>query len=168
MTATQFGLLPPFFPTDPINYLTFQYLRLAGLKVYLPLFPQIYYGDKIIVEGKVISGKLENPKLVGKVNQVSILSAYRNSIISFYQKVLPEPEGELLGGIVLGSKGALTSDFYNQTKLVGVAYVVVASGTNVTFVVSFLMGVLILILSRREAIPFVVFGIILILFYIRV
>ena len=54
--------------------------------------------------------------------------------------------------------------FYNQTKLVGVAHVVVASGTNVTFVVSFLMGVLTLVLPRRKAIAFVIVGIILYLF----
>ncbi len=156
--------------SDPIKYSTSQYLRLAGLKVYLPLIPEISYGDKIIVEGIINNGKLENPKLIngGKISTSKLdktfLSGFRNSIISFYQKILPEPMSGLLGGIVIGAKGSLSPDFYNQTKLTGVAHVVVASGTNVTFVVSFLMGVTTLILSRRKAIFFVIFGIISYLF----
>jgi competence protein ComEC len=150
--------------SDPINYSTSQYLRLAGLKVYLPLVPEISYGDKIIVEGTVNNGKLENPELIKKGEKKTFLSRIRNSIISFYQKVLPEPESGLLAGIVIGARGALSSDFYDLTKSVGVAHVVVASGTNVSFVVSFLMGVLTLILPRRKAILFVVLGIILYLF----
>jgi hypothetical protein len=37
--------------SDPIHYEKSQYVKLAGLKVYLPLFPEIYYGDKMVVEG---------------------------------------------------------------------------------------------------------------------
>jgi competence protein ComEC len=126
--------------------------------------PEISYGDKIIVEGVVNDGKLENPKLVKVGETKTFLSGIRNSIISFYQKVLPEPMSGLLGGVVIGAKGALSSDFYNQTKLTGVAHVVVASGTNVTFVVSFLIGVLTLVLPRRKVIFFVILGVILYLF----
>jgi competence protein ComEC len=150
--------------SDPIKYSTSQYLKVAGLKVYLPLVPEISYGDKVVVEGIVGSGKLESPKLRQVGEDKTFLSGVRNSVISFYQKVLPEPAAGLLAGIVIGAKGALSSDFYNQTKLVGVAHVVVASGTNVTFVVSFLMGVLTLVLPRRKAIAFVILGIILYLF----
>ena len=150
--------------SDPINYSTSQYLKIAGLKVYLPLLPEISYGDKVIVEGTVNDDKLENPKVTKVGDEVSLLSGFRNSIIYFYQRVLPEPMSGLLAGIVIGSKGALSSDFYNQTKLVGVAHVVVASGTNVTFVVSFLMGVLTLVFPRRKAIVFAIVGIVLYLF----
>lgn len=156
--------------SDPIKYSTSQYLKVAGLKVYFPLVPEISYGDKIVVEGTINVDpdngvkKLENPKLVKVGRDKTPLSNIRNSIISFYQTVLPEPVSGLLAGIVIGAKGALSPDFYNQTKLTGVAHVVVASGTNVTFVVSFLMGVLTLVLPRRKAIAFVILGIILYLF----
>ncbi|QQG41602.1 MAG: ComEC/Rec2 family competence protein [Candidatus Woesebacteria bacterium] len=150
--------------SDPVRYSTGQYLKVTGLKIKLPLFPEISYGDKIVVEGVVGSGKLEDPKLISTSPSKSFTSLFRNNIISFYQKALPEPEGGLLGGIVIGSKGALSPDFYNQTKLAGVAHVVVASGTNITFVVSFLMGVLTLYLTRRKAIVFAILGIILYLF----
>lgn len=150
--------------SDPIRYSTSQYLKVALLKTYLPLFPEISYGDEIVVEGTVANGKLNDPKLISVNPSTSPTSVLRNNIISFYQKVLPEPEGGLLSGIVIGAKGALSPDFYNQTKLAGVAHVVVASGTNVTFVVSFLMEVLTLFLTRRKAIVFAILGIILYLF----
>ena len=150
--------------SDPTKYPGSQYLRLAGLKTYLPLSPEIYYGDKVIVEGVVDGDGLNDPKLISVNENSAPLSAVRKSIISFYNLSLPEPESGLLAGIVLGSRSSLSQDFYNKTKLTGVAHIVVASGTNVTFVVSFLTSVLFIFLPRRKAIPFVILGIILYLF----
>ena len=78
------------------------------------------------------------------------MANFRKKIISFYQSSLPEPYAGLLAGITLGSKGALTSDFWEKVKYVGVAHVVVASGTNVTFVVMFLISTLTLVLPRKS------------------
>lgn len=150
--------------SDPVRYSTTQYLRIAGLKIYLPLYPEVNYGDNIVVEGKVSGDKLITPKLIKISDKKTFLSGTRNKIIDFYQKVLPQPEAGLLAGVVIGSKGALSPDFYSRTKAAGVAHVVVASGTNITFLVSFLMGVLTLIMTRRKAILFVILGIILYLF----
>ncbi len=156
--------------SDPIQYPTSQYVKLAGLKSYLPHYPEITYGDKIVVEGTVNKDKLDNdkkldkPKLIKIEDSKSFGSVFRNNIILFYQSVLPDPEAGLVAGTVFGAKGSLTQDFWDQVKKVGVAHVVVASGTNVTFVVSFLMGVLTLVLPRRKAILFVILGIILYLF----
>jgi competence protein ComEC len=156
ITATVFS--------DPISYPTSQRLKVAGITVYLPAFPEVSYGDGVVVEGIIDAGKLKNPKLISvNVNQ-SFGSGIRNRIIDIYQKVLPQPMSGLIAGITLGSKGTLTADFWNEVKLTGVAHVVVASGTNVTFVVSFLMGVLTFFLPRRRAIGFVILGIILYLF----
>ncbi|HKC04713.1 MAG TPA: ComEC/Rec2 family competence protein [Patescibacteria group bacterium] len=152
--------------SDPINYPTAQYIKLKGLKIYLPNYPEILYGDRIIIEGVVnlSNGKLEQPKLVKIFNTSNFAASFRNKIVSFYQNSLPQPESGLLAGIVIGSKGALNQDFYNLTKVAGVAHVVVASGTNITFVVSFLIGVFTLFLTRRRAILFVILGIVLYLF----
>ena len=150
--------------SDPVTYSTSRYLKLAGLKVYLPLFPEISYGDKIVVEGIVNAGKLDNPKLVNILERKTLLSGFRNSVVNFYQQVLPAREAGLLGGIVLGSKNSLPESFYKETKNIGVAHIVVASGTNVTFVVSFLMSVAALVLPRKKAIPLVLLGIISYLF----
>lgn len=150
--------------SDPIKYPKSQYIKAGGLKFYLPLFPEINYGNQIIVEGKVNRGKLDNPKLIGVAESGSILTNFRNKIIGFYQSTLSEPFAGLISGIILGSKGAISTEFWNQVRNVGVAHVVVASGTNVTFVVSFLMGVFTLFFSRRKAIGFVIVGIVLYLF----
>lgn len=149
---------------DPVAYEKSQYIKLSGIKFYLPLFPEINYGDKIIVEGIVDNNKLKNPKLITIIKSKNILTNYRNSIIKFYNRSLPQPESGLLAGIVLGAKGALTKEFYQETKIVGVAHVVVASGTNITFLVNFLMGILVLIMSRKKAIYFCIVAIILYLF----
>jgi competence protein ComEC len=156
ITATVFS--------DPVSYPGSQGLKIAGLRTYLPAFPEVSYGDRVVVEGIVDKGKLISPKLISVSHSQSFGSVFRNKIIAFYQQVLPQPASGLIAGITLGSKGALTTDFYNRTKLAGVTHVIVASGTNVTSVVSFLMGVLTLFLSRRKAILFVILGIILYLF----
>jgi len=38
---------------DPIRYDYSQRILIQGYKVFLPLFPEIYYGDEIVVEGIV-------------------------------------------------------------------------------------------------------------------
>jgi competence protein ComEC len=156
ITATVFS--------DPVRYPNSQGIKIAGITFYLPAFPEVSYGDRVVVEGIIDGGKLKNPKLISvSVNQ-SFGSGIRNRIIDFYQQVLPQPMSGLIAGITLGSKGTLTSDFWNKVKLTGVAHVVVASGTNVTFVVSFLMGIATFFLPRKKAIGFVILGIILYLF----
>lgn len=150
--------------SDPIDYPGSQYFKISGLKVYLPGKNAISYGDKVTIEGVVNVNRLDKPKFVSVNEETSPLSGIRNSIITFYQSVLPEPECGLLAGIVLGSKGALLSDFYNKTKTSGVAHVVVASGTNISFTVAFLMAVLTVFMPRKKAILFVILGCILYLF----
>jgi len=156
LTATVFS--------DPVNLGSHQSFSAAGLKVYLPSFPEISYGDKIVVEGNVENGKLTNAKLIGRKSSNGFGFNLRNKIVSFYQKVLPQPMSGLIAGITLGSKGTITSDFWNKVKSTGVAHIIVASGTNVTFVVSFIFGIVSLFLSRRKSIPIVLLSIILYLF----
>jgi ComEC/Rec2-related protein len=149
--------------SDPLRFDNSQFLRLSGLKVYLPLFPEVNYGDRVVVDGVVKDGRLDKPKLIDQKEGVST-SRIRGRIITFYQSVLPEPMAGLIGGITLGAKGAMPADFYDLTKVTGVAHIVVASGTNVTFVVSFLIATLTLFISRRKAAPFVIVGVVLYLF----
>lgn len=150
--------------SDPITYGNYQYFSAAGLKVYLPIFPEINYGDGVILEGVVNNGKLDNPKLVSINNFQSFGSSFRNMLIGFYQESLPQPISGLIAGIVLGSKGSLSSDFWEKVKSTGIAHVVVASGTNVTFVIAFVFGVISYFLPRRKSIPIVILSIILYLF----
>ncbi len=147
--------------SDPIDYERSQFIRLAELKIYLPLFPEVNYGDKIVVDGVVRDDTLDQPKLVEIKEEVGPLSRVRKKIINFYEESLPLNYAGLVSGITLGSKGGLSNEFWEKVKYVGVAHVVVASGTNVTFVISFLVNFLSLFLIRRKMIPLVILGILL-------
>lgn len=149
--------------SDPIKGDTYQSFSAAGLKVYLPLFPEITYGDKVILEGTVNGKKLDGAKIIS-VDEGSFLSGLRDRLISFYTSVLPQPVAGLISGITLGSRGTLTTQFWQSVKNTGVAHVVVASGTNVTFVVSFVFGLTTFFLPRKKAIPLIIVSIILYLF----
>lgn len=144
---------------EPIKYTWSQSLTLAGLKVYLPLFPEIQYGERVVIEGVVQDKKLTNAKLVTLEENKGFLYQFRQKIIEFYQKVLPESHASLLAGMVLGSKSGIPGDFWQALKKTGTAHVIVASGMNVSIVAGFLVGFMALFLPRRKTIPFVILGI---------
>lgn len=151
--------------SDPKSFGKYQFFSACGLKVYLPAFPQIYYGDKIILEGIVgddTNGReLKNAKLISVYPRSVLGSGFRKKIIDFYQKNLPEPASGLVSGIVLGSKTSLSYDFWQKAKETGVAHIVVASGTNITFVVSLVFSISALYVSRKKTIPIVIVSIVL-------
>jgi hypothetical protein len=145
--------------SEPILYSNSQYLKLSGYKTYLPLYPRIYYGDRITVEGLAEDGKLKNPILINIKGERGLLYAYRQKLISFYERSLPKDHSALVAGVVIGAKSGIGEELWNNFKNSGTAHVVVASGMNVTLVAGFLMGVLVLILPRRKAIPIAFTGI---------
>lgn len=144
---------------EPVRYTYLQRISIAGLKVSLPLFPEITYGDTVIVEGTVEKGDLKKAVLLDLKKSEGLLYKLRYKIISFYQKSLPEPSASLVSGMVLGSKASIPEKFWEDLKATGTAHVVVASGMNVSIVAGFLVGLFVLFLPRRRAIPFVLGGI---------
>ena len=50
--------------TEPVVYENKQYLKLSGLKMYLPKYPEIIYGDRVAIEGLVEKDSLKDPKLI--------------------------------------------------------------------------------------------------------
>ncbi|MBI4153477.1 ComEC/Rec2 family competence protein, partial [Candidatus Woesebacteria bacterium] len=132
---------------------------IEGLKVYLPLYPEISYGDKVVVEGMVKNKKLDNAKLISLDKSQGLFSKTRERIITFYQKSLPEPHASLLAGITLGSRVGMSGNFWDSLVKTGLAHVVVASGSNVSLVGGFLVGVLTLLFSRKMVIPLILAGI---------
>lgn len=145
--------------SEPIRYETSQSLTLSGLKVYLPSFPEVHYGDKVVVEGVVEGGSLKKSVLIEIKESEGLLYVLRRKLVKVYQTSLPEPHAALVAGITLGSKASLPQDFWDALKRTGTAHVVVASGMNVTMAASFLMGLFILFLPRRRAIPAAFLGI---------
>ena len=144
---------------EPVRYSFSQVISVAGLSVSLPLFPEISYGDSVVVEGRVEKRKLLDGNLISVRQNENWFYQFRRKIISFYQKSLPEPSASLISGMVLGSKASIPENFWQDLKITGTAHVVVASGMNVSIVAAFLMGLLALFFPRKRAIPFVLAGI---------
>ena len=144
--------------SEPIRYSNSQYLRLSGFKVYLPLYPEITYGDVIVVEGVVEEDKLKQTKLVELKESRGILYGLRKNLIDIYQKSLPQPHSALIAGVTIGSKQNLGEDLWEILKKSGTAHVVVASGMNISLISSFLVGFLAMYLPRRKAIPLAIIG----------
>ena len=144
---------------EPIRYDNSQYLKLAGLRFYLPRYPEINYGDKVIVEGVVEDGKLINPILVSFEENQGIIYRVRKKLVLFYQSALPEPHASLVSGLVLGSKASIPTEFWDQLISTGTVHVVVASGMNVTLVAGFLLTLTILFLPRQKAVILALVGI---------
>ena len=137
---------------EPVKYLRYQKVILSGLKIFLPIYPEISYGDKITVSGKVQNGEIGAGKLLSLKEKSFPLSSLRVKIISFFQETLPEPHAALVAGITIGSKASLPYVFWQEIKKTGTAHVVVASGMNVTLVAGIILVTLLLFLPRRKAI----------------
>ncbi|MBU0569858.1 ComEC/Rec2 family competence protein, partial [Patescibacteria group bacterium] len=145
--------------SEPIRYETSQRVFLQGFKFYLPLYPEINYGDEIVVEGVVDGDKLKDVRLSGTEKSGGMLYILRNRLIDFYQESLPSTHSALVAGVTIGSKASIPTEFWEKLKTSGTVHVVVASGMNVTLVAGFLMSALILFIPRRRAIPLALVGI---------
>jgi competence protein ComEC len=137
--------------TDPVAYDNSRYIKINGLRAYVDLYPEVLYGDYVVLEGEVDGDRLKDSSLVS-VERGGGIYGVRESIIRNFQKALPEPHAALVSGIVLGSKANMPQDFWEKLKLTGTAHVVVASGMNVTFVTSFLLNSLVHFMNRRKAV----------------
>jgi len=144
--------------SEPIQYSNSQYLKLYGLKIYLPKYPQVGYGDSIVLIGQVNQDKLVGLESVQIEKKKSNIYYLREKIISFYKKSLPEPYSSLVAGMVLGSK-QMPQSFWEKLKMTGTAHVVVASGTNVAMFGGFLMSLGALLFKRKQALIMVFLGI---------
>ncbi len=137
---------------EPARYERVQGIKMARLTIYLPLYPEVSYGDRLVVEGKVEAGKLQDAKLVTLARGGKLLFGFREKLTKFYEGALPEPHSALVAGVTLGSKAGISREFYEVLKKSGTLHVVVASGMNVTLVAGFLMSVLVLFLNRKTAV----------------
>ena len=144
---------------EPIRFSFKQKISLSGFYFYLPLYPEVNYGDKISVKGIADRGQLKKPELISLEKETSFLFDFRKKIIDFYRETLPEPHASLVAGVTLGSKSEIPYDFWQNLKKSGVLHVVVASGMNVTFVAGFLISFLAFFLSRKKALIFAILGI---------
>lgn len=145
--------------SEPIRYERSQRLVLEGYVVYLPLYPSISYGDRVVVEGIVGDETLVKANLVQIKESRKLLHKIRKRLITFYQSSLPTRHAGLISGIAIGSKSGLDGEFWEKLKDTGTAHVVVASGMNVTLVASFLVNLFVSFWSRKRAVVMAIAGI---------
>lgn len=145
--------------SEPVRYSNTQYLKLSGFEIYIPLYPEVNLGDRLVVEGVKEGKKLKKAKVLSVNPTNTGLYGMRKRLLEFYQRNLPQPHSSLIAGITLGSKSDIPEEFWNILKSTGTAHIVVASGMNVTLVSQFLISFLALILPRRGAIPIALAGV---------
>lgn len=138
--------------TEPIRYDNSQYIRFSGYSFYLPSYPEVMYGDTLIIEGVVDNNKLKQVKLVELKPNEGLILQLRKNLLKVFEKSLPNPHSALVAGVTIGSKTNIDPNFWDSLKKTGTAHVVVASGLNVTLVAGFLFGILVIFFSRRRAI----------------
>jgi len=63
-----------------------------------------------------------------------LIFSIKNSFLEQVQKVIPSPQAELLGGILLGTKRSLGEELEEKFRIVGLIHIVVLSGYNVTII----------------------------------
>lgn len=144
------------------------------IKITTGLSPQFQYGDKLHISGIVKSNEYKGntfftmnfPKLQLINNDQNFISGaaaqIRNFANKLYQKSLPPISSSLLSGMVFGGDNGLPKNFMEDLQVSGVVHVIAASGMNVTFVASALIGVLGALFRRQIAITIAIFGV---LFY---
>lgn len=148
-----------------------QYFFIGDVLVSLPAYPKFYYGDKIKLSGKVKSlntktGSLltiENAKVtLLKDNNffLGISKTIRQRIEDTVLTTIPEKEGGLMLGIILGIRDKIGNDFYSQLKNAGVLHIIAASGENVSITASLLLLLFDKIVKRRLALLFTALGVV--------
>lgn len=154
--------------TSDVLYDTTHYVleRPVRVLVRAPAYPELRYGDEIIVAGKIVVPKnilanegerqfdyrayLAKEKIYYQMffPEVTILArgqgnfffeklfAIRAWLLGNMVRVISEPEASLAGGILLGEKQSLGDELLQKFRDVGVAHIVVLSGYNIAVVAS--------------------------------
>lgn len=87
------------------------------------IFSLIYFADIKILE--------KNPSF----NLAALLFKFKNDFLKKVSTILPSPQAELLGGLLLGVKRSLGAELESQFRKTGLIHIVVLSGYNITIIV---------------------------------
>lgn len=145
--------------SEPIDYEDTQGVEVENLRAYIPRYPVVEYGDRVVIEGVVEGNKLKTPKVISIEKSSVIFVTLRRKLISFIKSSFGEPHASLVAGVVLGSKRGLPKEFWETLTKTSTAHVVVASGMNVTLLAAFLINALAGVVNRRSALFFALGGV---------
>lgn len=137
--------------SQTIRGATYQKVKVSGLDIFLPVYPEVDYGDRIVVQGIIENKKLSKVELLTVEKSRSPLISLKGKIADFFLTSIPEPDSSLVAGIVLGLKGDLSSEFKEKLRKTGTSHVVVASGMNISIFSQYLLGLLLRLVNRKRA-----------------
>jgi competence protein ComEC len=92
---------------------------------------------------------------------LSTLFSLKHQILKVFEKIFPEPERSLIGGILIGTKQSLNKETHDDLVVTGTIHIVALSGYNVSVVAAFFMYLLSSVASKVVAITGGALGIIL-------
>ena len=154
----------PNLRNDNIQYTLLTDLEKEKILVSLPLYPKYLPGDRI-----KINGQLQTPaefedfsykdyllkdgiQTVSYYPEVELLEKkswtfyglvlkLKNKLREVNQKILPSPESEILGAMILGEKGLLSADIKDVFSKVGLSHVLAISGMHIAIIVQILISI---------------------------
>jgi len=105
--------------------------------------------------------KSETPPVMSlEMKLVKKLYSLKNNLIKNSHRLIPEPESGLLAGILFGKIDALSPDFEESFRKVGLMHIVVLSGYNVAIVIQAFISIF-RFFSRRWQSLLALFGVVL-------
>ncbi len=115
-------------------------------------YQNIEYGDNLSVEGKKVGTEIEAKKVVRieKGQFETALFNFRKDLETRINDHFPQPQSNLLAGILLGIKTNLPREFKQDLITTGTIHVVVVSGYNIVLIGSFVL-LLAPIVGRKRA-----------------
>lgn len=141
------------------------------IRVTLPLSHDLSYGDKVSLDGVIerpttfttdegrefayeawllkdgITAIMAYPKvsIIGKHegNRIKeFLFSHKERFLGSLQRVIPEPQMSLLGGLLLGAKESMGEELLHRFRDTGLIHIVVLSGYNVSIIADWLLRAL--------------------------
>ena len=134
------------------------------------LNPEISYGDRLKIEGKLKYFEAENGnriltmiypefEVIEKGMESNLMLKVREDIINLFNSSLNPKFSSLILGITFGIKQEIPQDFHDSLEKTGLLHVIAASGMNITMVGGFLMSLFALFLKRQIALVLTILGI---------
>lgn len=167
------------FFQEPVRRGLYQVFWVSNVQVYASAYPAYHYGDIIHIEGTVEkrsyisqnSGSknsysiVQKPTLSQDSNRnivLEMIGKMRLKIIDTYLSALQYPESSILLGIVMGIQNEISKELYSELISSGLLHIVVASGSNISIITAFLIGILSVFIGRKTAI---ISAIVTVIFY---
>ncbi len=127
-----------------------------------PVFEDFSYQDYLARQGILSYARRPRITLLAPQKQFSL----RAEIITIKHRasvainhILPEPEASLLNGILLGIRGGIPTDLYEQFNATGTSHIIVISGSNISLVVALLLLVGQRLIGRKRAVWLAIGGV---------